>query len=73
MFASAAFRGTSGHGIYGDAVHEVDWSVGRSAEPGWLRVSPSSFLSAPRLLVPTKGDILKQNNVLNVAFFKKAS
>ncbi|KAG7501784.1 steryl-sulfatase [Solea senegalensis] len=28
MFASAAFRGTSKHGIYGDAVHEVDWSVG---------------------------------------------
>lgn len=32
MFASAAFRGTSGHGIYGDAVHEVDWSVGKSRE-----------------------------------------
>ncbi|KAM8872727.1 steryl-sulfatase isoform 1-T3 [Synchiropus picturatus] len=29
MFASAAFRGTSQHGIYGDAVHEVDWSVGQ--------------------------------------------
>ncbi|XP_069031364.1 steryl-sulfatase [Embiotoca jacksoni] len=29
MFASAAFRGTSSHGIYGDAVHEVDWSVGQ--------------------------------------------
>lgn len=29
MFASAAFRGTSQHGIYGDAVQEVDWSVGR--------------------------------------------
>ncbi|KAF3706436.1 Steryl-sulfatase [Channa argus] len=29
MFASAAFRGTSVHGIYGDAVHEVDWSVGQ--------------------------------------------
>ncbi|XP_037329187.2 steryl-sulfatase isoform X1 [Pungitius pungitius] len=28
MFASAAFRGTSRHGLYGDAVHEVDWSVG---------------------------------------------
>ncbi|KAM9766255.1 steryl-sulfatase isoform 2-T2 [Menidia menidia] len=28
LFASAAFRGTSRHGIYGDAVHEVDWSVG---------------------------------------------
>lgn len=32
MFASAAFRGTSRHGIYGDAVHEVDWSVGRSMD-----------------------------------------
>ncbi|KAM8722077.1 steryl-sulfatase isoform 1-T6 [Acanthopagrus schlegelii] len=32
MFASAAFRGTSGHGIYGDAVHEVDWSVGQILE-----------------------------------------
>lgn len=30
IFASAAFRGTSRHGIYGDAVQEVDWSVGRS-------------------------------------------
>ncbi|CAK6965482.1 steryl-sulfatase [Scomber scombrus] len=29
MFASAPFRGTSRHGIYGDAVHEVDWSVGQ--------------------------------------------
>ncbi|KAM3585492.1 uncharacterized protein V6R79_018973 [Siganus canaliculatus] len=29
LFASAAFRGTSRHGIYGDAVHEVDWSVGQ--------------------------------------------
>ncbi|KAE8278763.1 Steryl-sulfatase [Larimichthys crocea] len=29
MFASATFRGTSRHGIYGDAVHEVDWSVGQ--------------------------------------------
>lgn len=28
MFASAAFRGTSRHGVYGDAVQEVDWSVG---------------------------------------------
>ncbi|XP_008282314.1 steryl-sulfatase [Stegastes partitus] len=32
MFASAAFRGTSPHGIYGDAVHEVDWSVGQIME-----------------------------------------
>uniref|UniRef100_A0A3Q3W937 Sulfatase N-terminal domain-containing protein n=1 Tax=Mola mola TaxID=94237 RepID=A0A3Q3W937_MOLML len=32
MFASAAFRGTSRHGIYGDAVHEVDWSVGQIME-----------------------------------------
>lgn len=32
MFASAAFRGTSGHGVYGDAVHEVDWSVGESSQ-----------------------------------------
>ena len=55
MFASAAFRGTSGHGIYGDAVHEVDWSVGRSAEPG--------------LLVSTKEEILKQDIVSNVPFF----
>ncbi|XP_028998698.1 steryl-sulfatase [Betta splendens] len=29
LFASAAFRGTSRHGVYGDAVHEVDWSVGQ--------------------------------------------
>lgn len=32
MFASAAFRGSSRHGIYGDAVHEVDWSVGQIME-----------------------------------------
>ncbi|XP_028320926.1 steryl-sulfatase [Gouania willdenowi] len=29
LFVSAAFKGTSRHGIYGDAVHEVDWSVGQ--------------------------------------------
>ncbi|XP_070814236.1 steryl-sulfatase [Chaetodon trifascialis] len=29
LFTSAAFRGTSSHGIYGDAVHEVDWIVGQ--------------------------------------------
>ncbi|XP_078798499.1 steryl-sulfatase isoform X3 [Oryzias latipes] len=27
MFASAAFKGSSRHSVYGDAVHEVDWSV----------------------------------------------
>lgn len=32
IFASAAFRGTSQHGLYGDAVHEVDWSVGGSTQ-----------------------------------------
>ncbi|XP_047433125.1 steryl-sulfatase [Mugil cephalus] len=32
MFVSAAFRGSSRHGIYGDAVHEVDWSVGQIME-----------------------------------------
>ncbi|XP_078798509.1 steryl-sulfatase isoform X4 [Oryzias latipes] len=29
MFASAAFKGSSRHSVYGDAVHEVDWSVGQ--------------------------------------------
>lgn len=29
LFASASFRGSSRHGIYGDALHEVDWSVGQ--------------------------------------------
>uniref|UniRef100_A0A3P8YLG1 Sulfatase N-terminal domain-containing protein n=1 Tax=Esox lucius TaxID=8010 RepID=A0A3P8YLG1_ESOLU len=29
MFASPAFQGTSQHGVFGDAVHEVDWSVGQ--------------------------------------------
>ncbi|KAL1021840.1 hypothetical protein UPYG_G00018740 [Umbra pygmaea] len=29
LFASAAFQRTSQHGIYGDAVQEVDWSVGQ--------------------------------------------
>ncbi|KAG7258506.1 hypothetical protein CRUP_014639 [Coryphaenoides rupestris] len=29
LFASPAFQGTSRHGIYGDAIHEVDWSVGQ--------------------------------------------
>uniref|UniRef100_W5MVL8 Steroid sulfatase n=2 Tax=Lepisosteus oculatus TaxID=7918 RepID=W5MVL8_LEPOC len=28
LFASEKFRGSSQHGIYGDAVQEVDWSVG---------------------------------------------
>ncbi|XP_044143206.1 steryl-sulfatase isoform X2 [Bufo gargarizans] len=29
LYASAEFRGKSKHGIYGDAVEEVDWSVGK--------------------------------------------
>lgn len=29
LFASGQFTGSSPHGIYGDAVHEVDWSVGQ--------------------------------------------
>jgi arylsulfatase A len=29
LSASAAFRGKSGYGIYGDAVEEIDWSVGQ--------------------------------------------
>ncbi|KAJ0062540.1 hypothetical protein NL108_016556, partial [Boleophthalmus pectinirostris] len=29
LFASSDFRGSSAHGIYGDAVQEVDWSVGQ--------------------------------------------
>lgn len=39
MFASAAFRGTSGHGVYGDAVHEVDWSVGKSSKEMAIKIS----------------------------------
>ncbi|XP_069617676.1 steryl-sulfatase isoform X2 [Ranitomeya imitator] len=29
LYASAEFKGKSKHGIYGDAVEEVDWSVGK--------------------------------------------
>ncbi|KAJ8252882.1 hypothetical protein GJAV_G00206620 [Gymnothorax javanicus] len=29
LFASAGFRGRSQHGLYGDAVEEMDWSVGK--------------------------------------------
>jgi arylsulfatase A len=29
VHASAAFRGSSGAGLYGDAVEEIDWSVGQ--------------------------------------------
>jgi len=32
LFASAGFRGRSPRGIYGDAVEELDWSVGRLFE-----------------------------------------
>ncbi|MBM4093201.1 MAG: sulfatase [Planctomycetes bacterium] len=32
MFASAAFKGKSRAGIYGDAVEELDWSVGQVLE-----------------------------------------
>ncbi|KAJ8350683.1 hypothetical protein SKAU_G00258130 [Synaphobranchus kaupii] len=32
LFASAGFRGRSLHGLYGDAVEEVDWSVGKLME-----------------------------------------
>lgn len=28
LYASSSFRGKSKHGIYGDAVEEMDWSVG---------------------------------------------
>ncbi len=28
IFASAKFKGTSAHGLYGDVVEEIDWSVG---------------------------------------------
>jgi arylsulfatase len=28
IFASARFRGTSGRGLYGDVIQELDWSVG---------------------------------------------
>lgn len=30
LFASNGFSGKSRHGIYGDAVEEMDWSVGMS-------------------------------------------
>ncbi|XP_066515190.1 steryl-sulfatase isoform X2 [Hoplias malabaricus] len=32
LFAAPRFRGKSRHGLYGDAVMEVDWSVGRVME-----------------------------------------
>ncbi|KAJ8415121.1 hypothetical protein AAFF_G00008190 [Aldrovandia affinis] len=32
LFASARFRGRSQHSLYGDAVEEVDWSVGKLME-----------------------------------------
>ncbi len=32
LFASGAFRGTSRRGLYGDAVQELDWSVGQILE-----------------------------------------
>ncbi|KAI1899335.1 hypothetical protein AGOR_G00060730 [Albula goreensis] len=32
LFASQAFHGKSQHGLYGDAVEEVDWSVGKLME-----------------------------------------
>jgi arylsulfatase A len=32
LFASAQFRGTSRRGLYGDAVEELDWSVGQILE-----------------------------------------
>ncbi|KPP65597.1 steryl-sulfatase-like [Scleropages formosus] len=32
LFASPAFKGRSKHGLYGDAVEEVDWSVGKIIE-----------------------------------------
>uniref|UniRef100_A0A8C9Y679 Steroid sulfatase n=2 Tax=Sander lucioperca TaxID=283035 RepID=A0A8C9Y679_SANLU len=45
MFASAAFRGTSRHGIYGDAVHEVDWSVGEIVQTvDRLRLSENTLV-----------------------------
>ncbi|XP_014915611.1 steryl-sulfatase [Poecilia latipinna] len=45
LFASAAFKGTSSHGVYGDAVHEVDWSVGQILQTlDRLRVRENTLL-----------------------------
>ncbi len=32
IFASEAFRGRSAHGLYGDVIEEIDWSVGQIVE-----------------------------------------
>uniref|UniRef100_A0A4W5NDM0 Steroid sulfatase n=1 Tax=Hucho hucho TaxID=62062 RepID=A0A4W5NDM0_9TELE len=45
MFASPAFQGTSQHGIYGDAVHEVDWSVGQLMQTlDWLNLRENTLV-----------------------------
>ena len=32
LFASEGFKGKTGHGLYGDVMEEIDWSVGRVLE-----------------------------------------
>ncbi|XP_062303043.1 steryl-sulfatase isoform X2 [Osmerus eperlanus] len=45
LFASPRFQGTSQHGLYGDAVHEVDWSVGQIMQTlNRLSVSENTLL-----------------------------
>lgn len=55
LFASQGFAGKSQHGVYGDAVEELDWSVGTcglcSVQPA-LRPSPGSRCPAfPKPLI----------------------
>uniref|UniRef100_A0A3B3QBY6 Steroid sulfatase n=1 Tax=Paramormyrops kingsleyae TaxID=1676925 RepID=A0A3B3QBY6_9TELE len=45
LFASKRFKGRSRHGLYGDAVEEVDWSVGKIVETlDSLKLSENTLL-----------------------------
>lgn len=44
LYASEAFRGKSKHGLYGDAVEEMDWSVGMLYVVTWVYISWTNCL-----------------------------
>jgi arylsulfatase A-like enzyme len=58
LHASDAFRGTSRHGIYGDVIQEIDWSVGEI-----LRILKENHLDKKTLVIFTSdnGPVLREN------------
>jgi arylsulfatase A-like enzyme len=46
IYASGRFKGKSGRGLYGDAVQELDWSIGRILDALHdAALAPSTFVA----------------------------